>query len=93
MQENPIPWWGNSFLLFFILAWLVRTILLPFLTSKRGNRPFRYALILPEERATFTSREKRLLIVMNVLTYAGILSFIATAAYLFNYAYHYRGTR
>jgi hypothetical protein len=80
VPENPIPWWGKIFLFFVVLAWLVRTIVLPFVVSQRTKRPFRYAVIFPEERATFSSLEKQLLILMKIFGYAGFVIFFATAA-------------
>lgn len=81
--ENPVPWWGNFFLLWFFLAWLVRTIVLPYLISKRTNRQFRYAVILNEERATFTQHEKNLLFLVHILALAGFATFLSAVGVMF----------
>jgi hypothetical protein len=91
LPENPIPWWGNLFLLFFVLAWMVRTLVLPYVVSIRTKRPFRYTLILQEERATFSNREKLLLKLMKLLGYIGFLIFFATAVYMFKHVSQLRG--
>jgi hypothetical protein len=85
LDNNPIPWWGNLFLLFFILAWLVRAIILPYIVSQRTQRTFGYGLILPEERATLSHREKQLLTLTKIFGYGGFLIFFSTVVYLFKY--------
>jgi len=86
MPEDSLPWWGNLFFICLILAWLVRTIILPFAVARRVNRPYRFAVILPEERNTLTARERQLLILMNALGFLGLILFFATGAYVFNFA-------
>jgi hypothetical protein len=82
-MENPAPWWGNLFLLFFALGWAIRAFLLPWEISKRTGRKFVYGQISSEDRKTMTPKEKSYLKLMNVCGLIGVIIFIAAAYVMF----------
>ena len=77
------PIYLNSFLLFFIVGWIIRTIVLPYKVARRVGRKFRYGYIGPEDRVTLTKGERRLLIAQKVLAIAGLLAFVLCGFLLF----------
>jgi hypothetical protein len=80
------PIYLNSFLLFFIAGWFIRTIVLPYKVARRAGRKFRYGYIGPEDRATLTKGQRRLLIAQKVLAIAGLLTFVLCGFLLFRLA-------
>lgn len=76
----------NSFLLFFIAGWIIRTIVLPYKVARRAGRKFRYGYIGPEDRVTLTKDERRLMIAQKVLAIAGLLTFALCGFLLFRLA-------
>jgi hypothetical protein len=76
----------NSFLLFLIAGWIIRTIVLPYKIARRVGRKFRYGYIAPADRATLTKEERMLLIAQKVLAIAGLLTFVLAAVFLFRFA-------
>ena len=77
------PIYLNLFLLFFIAGWFIRTIVLPYKVARRVGRRFRYGYIGPEDRATLTKGERRLLIAQKVLAIVGLLAFVLSGFLLF----------
>lgn len=78
-----IPIYLNSFLLFFIMGWIIRTIVLPYKVARRAGRKFRYGYIGPEDRATLTTGERRLMIAQKVFAITGLLAFALCGFLLF----------
>jgi hypothetical protein len=76
----------NSFLLFLIAGWFIRTIVLPYKVARRVGRRFSYGYIGPEDRATLTKDERRLLIAQRVLAIVGLLAFVLCGLLLFRLA-------
>lgn len=81
-----IPIYLNSFLLFFIAGWIIRTIVLPYKLARRAGRKFRYGYIGPEDRITLTKGERRLMIAQKVLAIAGLLTFVLCGFLFFRLA-------
>ena len=73
----------NSFFLFFIVGWILRTIVLPYKVARRVGRKFKYGYIGREDRATLTNGERRLLIAQKWFAVAGLLAFVVTSIVLF----------
>ena len=66
----------DVFLLFFIVGWIIRTIVLPYKIARRVGRKFRYGYIGPEDRVALTKGERSLLIAAKVLAIAGLVAFV-----------------
>jgi hypothetical protein len=81
-----IPIYLNSFLLFFIAGWIIRTIVLPYKVARRAGRKFRYGYIGPEDRVTLTKGERRLMIAQKVFAIVGLLTFALCGFLLFRLA-------
>jgi hypothetical protein len=89
MVEPPlptIPIYLNSFLLFFIVGWIIRTIVLPYKVARRVGRKFRYGYIGPEDRVTLTKGERGLMIAQKAFAIAGLLAFALSVFLLFRFA-------
>jgi len=69
-------------MLFFILGWIIRTIILPYKIARRVGRTFRYGYIGPEDRVTLTKGERSLLIAAKMLAVTGLVAF-AVCIFLF----------
>ncbi len=91
MPPNPVPAWGNVFVLLFFAAWLVRSVWLPWVVSKRVGRRFQLAKISLEERATFTSNEKKLVLLTQLLGLVGITVFFAAVVHMFYFFFRSGG--
>jgi hypothetical protein len=76
IDSNLANVFGQSFPLFFIAGWGIRTILLPYKIARRVGRKFKYGHIGPEERKTLTKGERRLLIAQKILAIFGLLAFV-----------------
>lgn len=81
-----IPIYLNSFLLFFVVGWIIRTIVLPYKVARRAGRKFRYGYIGPEDRVTLTKGERGLMIAQKVFAIAGLLAFALGGFLLFRLA-------
>ena len=82
------PIYLNSFLLFFIAGWIIRTIVLPYKVARRVGRKFGYGYIRPEEHRTLTKDERSLLIAQKVLAIAGLVAFLLCGFLFFRLAGH-----
>jgi hypothetical protein len=81
-----LPIYLDSFLLFFILGWIIRTIVLPHKVARRVRRKFRYGYIAPEDRARLTKSEQKLMIIQKALAIAGLIAFVICGFLLFGLA-------
>ena len=89
MVEPPlptIPIYLNSFLLFFIVGWIIRTIVLPYKVARRAGRKFRYGYIGPEDRVALTKGERGLMVAQKAFAIAGLLAFALSVFLLFRFA-------
>jgi hypothetical protein len=82
-RTSMLPIYSNSFLLFFIAGWIIRTIILPYLIARRVGRKFNYGYIGLNDRATLTMGEQNLLKAQKLLAIAGLIAFGLTVVLLF----------
>ena len=83
MLAPQLPIYLNSFLLFLIAGWIIRTIVLPYKVARRAGRKFRYGYIGPEDRVTLTKGERGLMMAQKALAIAGLLAFALCVFILF----------
>jgi hypothetical protein len=84
--SSTIPIYLNSFLVFFIVGWIIRTIVLPYKVARRAGRKFRYGYIGPEDRVTLTKGERGLMVAQKAFAIAGLLAFALCGFLLFRLA-------